>query len=380
VILAESSSVAIWFRSLLLLVRFEFHDSGDDAVSVRLESRLGVDGIEYLLEGQSVQNHADDATSSCLVDGENSGVELLTKELLLGILIALSLDLGHSEALWLLYCNWLLSNRHCHLRAWDGHHGHGLSWMNLLSCSATESWECICLHNRLRRLFLGLFLLKSWFLVVILPLLVGILMRLVAAVVIVAGSILSVLLSRHLVLVLRRVGGPLVLVLVLVILRSARLIVALSLARAVLPLLLVLRILLRILIPVSLAAVSATTVPATAVSPLVLLLTTTVLLTLIILVSLMPTILVTPAISITIGLVTCDCLSDLSQCLGEVAFLGLLLCSQLAVLIEVDAEVLSEGVLEVELLHGVGGIVGRCVRDDCLAEGNCIAEAVSAHV
>ena len=147
------------------MVRFEFHDSCDDALSVRLESRWFVDGFEYLLEGQSVQDHADDATSSCLVDGENSWVELLTKELLLGILIALSLHLGHSEALWLLCCNWLLSDRHCHLRAWDGHHGHGLSWMNLLSCSATESWECICLHDRLRRLLLGLFLLKSLFLV-----------------------------------------------------------------------------------------------------------------------------------------------------------------------------------------------------------------------
>ena len=169
-ILTESSSVAVWLRSLLCLGRFEFHDSRDDAVGVRLESRLVVDGIEYLLEGQSVQNHAYDAASSCLVNGENSGVELLTKELLLGSLIALSLHCGHSEALRLLYCNWLLSHRHCHLRAWDGHHGHGLSWLNLLSCSATESWECICLHDWLRRLLLGLFLLKSLFLVVILPL------------------------------------------------------------------------------------------------------------------------------------------------------------------------------------------------------------------
>lgn len=186
-------------------------------------------------------------------------------------------------------------------------------------------------------------------------------MRLVAAVVIAAGCILPVLLLRHLVLVLRRVGGPLVLVLVLVIFlgRSTRLIVTLSLARAVLPLLRVLRILLRILIPVATLAAVSTTGPTTMLSwPTVLLLTTTVLLTLIILVSLMPTVLVTPAISIAIRLVTCDCLSDLSQCLGKVAFLCLLLCSQLSVLVEVYIEVLSEGVLKVKPFHRVGGIVG----------------------
>lgn len=141
----------------------------------------------------------------------------------------------------------------------------------------------------------------------VLPLLVGILMRLVAAVLVVAGYTLTILLVRHPVLVLRHVGGPLVLVLVRVLLLLRSLLsIPVALSVTILPALLVLGILLRILIlvaalPTVLSTVSATTL--TLSGSRVLLLTSRKR-TLIILVSLIPTALVTAATAITIGIVT----------------------------------------------------------------------------
>ena len=77
-------------------------------------------------------------------------------------------------------------------------------------------------------------------------------MRLVGAVLVVPGSALTILLLRHLVLVLRHVGGPLVLVLIQVLLLLWSLLHStVALSTAVLSTLLVLGILLHILILVA---------------------------------------------------------------------------------------------------------------------------------
>lgn len=138
--------MAVWFRSLLLL---KVEDSLDDAVDVALKCHLVVDCLDDLLLRQCIQDHTDDTTSSFLINLHYSRVELFTKELLLSIFITLSLDEFLCYSCWsrlLLYdhllrlhlnLNWYL-NRHSHLGAWNGHHGHLLGWLDLyLLCSTT---------------------------------------------------------------------------------------------------------------------------------------------------------------------------------------------------------------------------------------------------